>query len=168
MVSFTCWQFSKMYSTHDIYMKITLIFFPDTNECSKRNGGCQHTCYNTPGSYYCGCPAGLRITNDLRSCEDVNECLLRNGHGPCQDTCHNTYGAYHCSCKRLKGTRLSRDQHTCKDIDECQEGNSGCSHGCVNTLGRVFCVCPEGMQLGKDWKICHGIIIKFFLLILHN
>jgi len=34
--------------------------FADINECATNNGGCGSdvTCYNTIGSYKCGCPKG--------------------------------------------------------------------------------------------------------------
>jgi len=76
-------------------------------------------CTNSIGSYQCHCPHGFRLGRDTKTCEDVNECLLRNGHGPCQDTCINTNGGYKCSCKRLKGTILANDLHSCVDVDEC-------------------------------------------------
>lgn len=114
----------------------------------------------------------------MKSCEDINECLLRNGHGPCQDSCENTHGSYICGCSGLEGkhealcvllndinkstgTYLSDDGHTCTDDDECKNGKAGCSHGCVNTLGQAFCTCPDGMELASDWKTCNGNNIKF-------
>ncbi|KAF2901587.1 hypothetical protein ILUMI_04600 [Ignelater luminosus] len=129
----------------------------DINECSNNNGGCEKICTNILGSYYCDCPRGLRISDDLKTCEDINECLLRNGHGPCQDVCTNTFGSYFCKCSNLTGTRLSTDKHTCEDVNECIEGKSGCSHGCINTHGRAFCTCPEGMELETNWKTCYDI-----------
>lgn len=145
----------------------------DIDECVENNGSCEQNCINTPGSFICDCPKGFRLSDDMSSCEDVNECLLRNGHGPCQDTCQNTYGSYTCGClglegetekfvntmndiSNLTGTRLSEDAHTCTDDDECASGKSGCSHGCVNTLGQAFCTCPDGMELSDDWKTCNG------------
>lgn len=110
-------------------------------------------CINTHGSYRCTCPRGLRLGDDQRTCVDVNECLLRNGHGPCQDVCTNVKGSYVCSCT-LPGTRLSLNRHTCMDIDECSERTSGCSHGCINVIGGAFCTCPDGMELGSDYKTC--------------
>lgn len=112
---------------------------------------------NILGSFECLCSEGFRITSDGKSCEDVNECLLRNGHGPCQDVCKNTVGSYKCSCSGLNGTRLAKDMHTCEDVDECKEDGAGCSHGCINTHGKAFCTCPDGMVLGNDWKTCIGI-----------
>lgn len=85
---------------------------------------------------------------------DVDECLLRNGHGPCQGSCANTWGGYKCSCAGVPGTRLAEDGHTCDDVDECRDGTAGCSHQCINTTGSAFCVCPDGLRLDDDWKTC--------------
>ncbi|XP_062552404.1 uncharacterized protein LOC134217619 [Armigeres subalbatus] len=129
----------------------------DINECTEYGEDlCEYGCSNTIGSFICKCPKGLRVT-DNNKCMDVNECLLRNGHGPCQDTCINTWSGYRCSCAGLSGTRLSEDGHSCEDIDECTVNNGGCSHTCLNTLGRAFCVCPEGYMLDDDWKTCIDI-----------
>uniref|UniRef100_A0A182J2V4 Sushi domain-containing protein n=1 Tax=Anopheles atroparvus TaxID=41427 RepID=A0A182J2V4_ANOAO len=126
----------------------------DINECTEYGEDvCEYGCSNTIGSFTCKCPRGLRVT-DNNKCMDVNECLLRNGHGPCQDTCINTWSSYRCTCDGLPGTRLAPDGHSCEDIDECTVGNGGCSHTCLNTLGRAFCVCPEGYMLDEDWKTC--------------
>jgi len=40
----------------------------DINECSDSNGGCQHNCTNTIGSYYCSCDAGYSLDQDGHSC----------------------------------------------------------------------------------------------------
>ncbi|XP_053687238.1 uncharacterized protein LOC128736775 [Sabethes cyaneus] len=129
----------------------------DINECTEYGEDiCEYGCSNTVGSFICKCPKGLRVT-DNNKCMDVNECLLRNGHGPCQDTCINTWSGYRCSCAGLPGTRLAQDGHSCEDIDECTVNNGGCSHTCLNTLGRAFCVCPAGYMLDDDWKTCIDI-----------
>ena len=31
----------------------------DVNECSTDNGGCDHTCANSPGSHACSCKKGF-------------------------------------------------------------------------------------------------------------
>ena len=96
---------------------------------------------------------------------DINECLLNNGHGPCQDTCRNTIGGYECSCDSLQDTVLSADNHTCQTAGPCSVNNAGCSHTCLSTMGRVFCLCPDGFILEDDWKTCQGnrICLPFFL-----
>ena len=33
------------------------------------NGGCEHTCYNTEGSYTCSCNDGYILGTDNRMCE---------------------------------------------------------------------------------------------------
>ncbi|KAG8250086.1 hypothetical protein J6590_005480 [Homalodisca vitripennis] len=131
----------------------------DKNECSKNNGGCQNTCHNTPGSFYCSCETGYRLADDRTTCVDINECLLRNGHGPCQGQCDNVEGGYQCSCEGVPGTRLAEDNTSCEDIDECSDQGHllGCSHSCINTLGSAFCLCPTGYQLDSDWKTCKDI-----------
>lgn len=87
---------------------------------------------------------------------DIDECLLNNGRGPCQDTCQNYIGGYECLCSRLPGTVLSEDNHTCQDVGPCGVDNAGCSHTCLSTNGRIFCLCPVGFMLRDDWKTCQG------------
>ena len=38
------------------------------NECSNANGGCEHNCLNTIGSYQCTCNSGYRMENNGHSC----------------------------------------------------------------------------------------------------
>lgn len=123
------------------------------------NGGCQNKCQNTRGSFHCQCPSGFTLAENLKSCQDINECLLRNGHGLCQGTCKNTHGSYTCGCSSLIGTHLAADNHACQDIDECAEdvASTGCSHECINTLRGYSCSCPDGMALMSDLKTCQGI-----------
>ncbi|KAL9701969.1 hypothetical protein quinque_005410 [Culex quinquefasciatus] len=133
------------------------------NECEHNNGGCEQICTNQQGSFECNCQYGLQIdVLDGRSCIDVNECLLRNGHGPCQDTCINLWASYNCSCQGLPGTRLAVDGHSCEDdAGECPK--AGCSHQCLSTMGRPFCLCPVGLHLGDDWKTCEGNFLSLSL-----
>lgn len=99
---------------------------------------------------------------------DINECLLRNGHGPCQDTCYNTLGSYQCSCDGLPGTKLINDHFCISDTVNCikevdgvgGDGSEGrCSHNCISSMGQTFCLCPDGYILGNDWKTCQGILL---------
>ena len=37
----------------------------DINECLVSNGGCEHICLNTNGSYQCSCQSGFKLTNNI-------------------------------------------------------------------------------------------------------
>ena len=43
------------------------------------------------------------------------------------------------------------------DIDECNEGQSGCYHICSNTIGSYTCSCLDGYQLSFDNQTCSDI-----------
>ena len=42
----------------------------DKDECSKDNGGCQHECVNTFGSYLCRCRNGYRLHENGQDCKE--------------------------------------------------------------------------------------------------
>ncbi|XP_076641061.1 uncharacterized protein LOC143352447 isoform X2 [Halictus rubicundus] len=116
---------------------------------------CDQICKEIDGRPVCSCYKGFRL--ERNKCVDINECLLNNGHGPCQDTCRNTIGGYECSCDGLQDSVLSTDNHTCEDAGPCSVNNAGCSHTCLSTMGRVFCLCPDGFILEDDWKTCQDV-----------
>lgn len=43
----------------------------DFDECSENNGGCQHYCRNTYGSYLCSCRNGYTLNNDQHNCTET-------------------------------------------------------------------------------------------------
>ncbi|MED6269212.1 Bone morphogenetic protein 1, partial [Characodon lateralis] len=45
-------------------------FFSDIDECSKGNGGCQHKCVNTFGSYRCQCRSGFMLHDNQHDCKE--------------------------------------------------------------------------------------------------
>lgn len=45
-----------------------LYAWTDINECDTQNGGCQHICMNTEGSYSCQCRSGFILKQDKHSC----------------------------------------------------------------------------------------------------
>ena len=63
---------------HCLYLSI------DTDECALNNGGCQHKCINTDGSYYCSCDTGYDLQQDKHSCQgtsvwvcvSISQCVL--------------------------------------------------------------------------------------------
>ncbi|XP_065917828.1 uncharacterized protein [Dysidea avara] len=88
----------------------------DINECASSNGGCQHNCTNTIGSYYCTCanPTGYTLNEDGHNCTDINECKISNGG--CHHHCTNTNGSYYCSC--VDGYSLKKDYHNCSQDED--------------------------------------------------
>ncbi|KAL4084328.1 hypothetical protein QTP88_028152 [Uroleucon formosanum] len=46
------------------------VFFTDMDECAVNNGGCQHECKNTPGSYECTCNNGFTLHENKHDCKE--------------------------------------------------------------------------------------------------
>ncbi|XP_078604234.1 uncharacterized protein LOC144877989 isoform X2 [Branchiostoma floridae x Branchiostoma japonicum] len=113
----------------------------DMDECSNNNGGCNHTCVNTAGSYHCTCRTGYQLSG-THDCIDVDECASLNGG--CDHNCVNTEGSFYCTCH--SGYQLSGTT-TCSDINECDNNNGDCDHNCTNTAGGYHCTCRDGYQL---------------------
>ncbi|XP_053392429.1 tolloid-like protein 1 isoform X5 [Mercenaria mercenaria] len=45
-------------------------FFTDKDECAVNNGGCQHICKNTVGSYECACHNGFTLHENKHDCKE--------------------------------------------------------------------------------------------------
>ncbi|XP_065193547.1 uncharacterized protein LOC135824770 isoform X2 [Sycon ciliatum] len=74
----------------------------DVNECeSPELNGCGPDqvaeCFNTHGSYACGCRPGYFGNGVL--CKDIDECQERKERCSEQAYCNNTIGSYTCTCK---------------------------------------------------------------------
>ena len=52
-------------------IRIIVIFPSDIDECIENNGGCEHNCINTIGSYNCSCNSGYGLGNDSHMCEGM-------------------------------------------------------------------------------------------------
>nr|AEP25603.1 bone morphogenic protein 1 [Holothuria glaberrima] len=46
-------------------------FFQEIDECADNQGGCEHTCINTVGSYRCECEPGYTLMRDGQGCEEA-------------------------------------------------------------------------------------------------
>ena len=55
---------SSMININFVFASIHL----DIDECGTNNGGCDHDCYNSPGSYTCSCNEGYEVHDDLHQC----------------------------------------------------------------------------------------------------
>ncbi|XP_065089708.1 fibulin-1 isoform X2 [Ochlerotatus camptorhynchus] len=131
----------------------------DVNECDLHKGKvCPHNseCINTVGSYRCDCKAGFKKSRpeDL-ICTDVDECS--EVPGLCHQRCINYYGSYRCGCE--PGYKLTVNNRTCEDVDECVEykSNNLCVGICENSPGSYGCRCPQGYRLGHDNRSCIDI-----------
>ncbi|XP_056441564.1 signal peptide, CUB and EGF-like domain-containing protein 1, partial [Gadus chalcogrammus] len=124
----------------------------DIDECLENNGGCDHFCRNTVGSFECSCQKGHKLLTDERTCQDVDECSFER---TCDHTCINYPGSFECVCQ--KGYTLYGLTH-CGDIDECSINNGSCEQGCLNTQGAYECVCPPGEKLHWNKKDCVEVV----------
>lgn len=130
----------------------------DINECKAAvdataldNGGCDHVCTNTLGSYTCSCKTGFNLGSDQMTCIDIDECKLNNGG--CVAKCVNTPGSFECSCD--DGYKAQGIQ--CVDINECLTDNGGCKQNCTNYEGGHICSCYSGFKVGIDGFTCDDI-----------
>uniref|UniRef100_A0A182JMQ3 EGF-like domain-containing protein n=1 Tax=Anopheles atroparvus TaxID=41427 RepID=A0A182JMQ3_ANOAO len=131
----------------------------DIDECAMYGTKvCPHNsnCVNTVGSYRCDCTEGFKkhSPNEML-CTDVDEC--KEMPGLCHQRCLNYWGSYRCGCN--PGYRLSYNNRTCDDVDECEEYKSAnlCVGNCENTPGSYACSCPPGYNLGADGRSCIDI-----------
>lgn len=94
-----------------IYMVWYILFFlnSDQESCSDNNAGCTHVCIQGPFGAQCSCPVGYQLSNDSKTCEDVDECF---SPGLCSQHCFNERGSFRCHCQ--EGYALEANQRTCK------------------------------------------------------
>uniref|UniRef100_A0AAX7TVY4 Growth arrest-specific 6 n=1 Tax=Astatotilapia calliptera TaxID=8154 RepID=A0AAX7TVY4_ASTCA len=124
----------------------------DVDECSRRNGGCDHECNNTVGSYHCSCRQGYTLSGH-QLCNDLNECKIAGVCGTAR--CENKEGGYDCLCDI--GYVYDNETKSCVDVDECETGV--CEEECLNTQGSFHCFCDgrQGMKLAQDLRSCKPI-----------
>lgn len=125
----------------------------DVDECISGNGGCEHVCNNTMGSYKCSCEDGYRLSGH-HSCLDVDECVetpdvCGSAH------CSNLIGGLECLCD--EGFIYDNISRSCVDVDECE--THVCEEECVNTPGSFRCFCDGrlGKRLSSDMRSCESI-----------
>ena len=58
-----------LYKTLHAWTNIYIYFvFQDVDECTNNNGGCEHLCSNTIGSFLCDCGAGYQLDGNGLNC----------------------------------------------------------------------------------------------------
>uniref|UniRef100_A0A9J8ABN9 Low density lipoprotein receptor-related protein 2a n=1 Tax=Cyprinus carpio carpio TaxID=630221 RepID=A0A9J8ABN9_CYPCA len=82
---------------------------PDQESCTDNNAGCTHGCIQGPFGAQCTCPMGFQLSNDSKTCEDIDEC---HPPGVCSQHCFNERGSFRCHCQ--DGYTLEADGRTCK------------------------------------------------------
>lgn len=112
------------------YIVVLIISEIDVDECATNNGGCEHNCTNTLGSYTCSCNSSYSLAYDSLQCTGMFGVLT-----------------YYLS-PTVKWYPI--------DIDECAFINGGCEENCTNTIGSYYCSCTHGYQLENDSHACVG------------
>uniref|UniRef100_A0A0K0FI56 Low-density lipoprotein receptor-related protein (inferred by orthology to a C. elegans protein) n=1 Tax=Strongyloides venezuelensis TaxID=75913 RepID=A0A0K0FI56_STRVS len=85
----------------------------------------------------------------------VNECEISDSH-LCEQKCTDLTIGYKCEC--FDGFRINeKDKKSCIDINECEEGKSGCSQYCENKIGDYKCSCAKGYELSRNEMSCKRI-----------
>ena len=68
---------NKITCIYNVFLNITTLMqhfhlmlhtFTDIDECEILNGGCEHNCTNSNGSFECTCLPGYVLDNDSLSC----------------------------------------------------------------------------------------------------
>ncbi|XP_036440441.1 fibulin-7 [Colossoma macropomum] len=107
----------------------------DIDECELFHNGqagrlCLHACVNTPGGYRCTCPVGYNVTQDGRSCRDIDECATRQNNCTRDQLCVNTYGGFQCvkvECPRIRNATYVKTSPTRCERNPCPVDNKACS-----------------------------------------
>ncbi|XP_051875801.1 very low-density lipoprotein receptor-like [Pristis pectinata] len=79
----------------------------DSQECTN----CTNVCFKTPNGPQCGCASGFKLTPDLDTCVDIDECK-ELATRPCSQMCLNKNGTYSCNC--YPHYLLKNDGSSCK------------------------------------------------------
>ncbi|XP_052806502.1 mucin-4-like [Mya arenaria] len=126
----------------------------DIDECNTTTPcDSNSVCTNTPGSYYCTCNMGFRLSTSNRTvCLDINEC--NEATSGCDQICNNTVGSFECSC--FPGFNLTGSACTAATPpDACNAINCSGAVGCTTDADNdARCFCNAGYSLIAGNNTC--------------
>ncbi|XP_025078060.1 uncharacterized protein LOC112554482 isoform X2 [Pomacea canaliculata] len=131
----------------------------DIDECANGLAKCSHTCSNSPGSFICNCPVGMKLDNDWMTC---STCPAGTFGPNCTQLCACAAGAERCDPVSGCVCRQGWEGDKCdKDVDECQLGilSANCrgeNVQCINTNGGYTCRCLQGFAADND-SVCQDV-----------
>jgi low density lipoprotein receptor-related protein 5/6 len=70
-------------------MLLASIDLPETSthECQMDNGGCSHVCFALESGAKCGCPLGMRLKSNNRTCITPSHCSRKEFRCKKDDIC---------------------------------------------------------------------------------
>ncbi|XP_047662806.1 nephronectin [Tachysurus fulvidraco] len=117
----------------------------NSQTCAMAN--CQYGCAVMKGEVMCQCPSpGLRLGPDLRTCVDIDECVMGVARCPRFRKCVNTFGSYICKCHKGFELLYINGKYQCIDKNNpchekpnskkcrCNLLNRGWSHDCKSVM----------------------------------
>ena len=123
-----------------IICNISIQYVSDVNECNVSNGGCEHNCTNSEGSYECSCLPNFNLSLD----------------GRCDGKLQQIQVEQHLSVYAFNSLSPCNDAPFTLDIDECLVANGGCPQRCINLPGSYECLCFDGYIFNENGT-CEGL-----------
>ena len=136
-------------------MLLLLHNYADIDECQTGRSNCSQTCFNTVGSFKCGCMAGYSLDLDNSTC--TGECIpvslfnLSIRHALASLCTVHVY-------IHMRNVASFLSIVSGVDINECERSEHNCSQLCDNVPGGFVCGCEAGYSLQEDVVTCTGML----------